>query len=84
MRGAEPVREGDGATEAVAVRVEGLTLGPPGRGSPVLVDACLTLGAGRVLAVVGRSGSGKSSLALALLGHVRQRPRPDGGRRARR
>ncbi|MEW2347128.1 ATP-binding cassette domain-containing protein [Streptomyces sp. NPDC006684] len=53
------------------VCVEGLTLGPVGGGAPVLADASLTLAAGRVLGVVGRSGSGKSSLALALLGHVR-------------
>ncbi|NEA78314.1 ABC transporter ATP-binding protein [Actinospica acidiphila] len=58
------------ATETVA-EVDGLTLGPVAGGPPVLRDACLSLSAGQVLGVVGRSGSGKSSLAHGLLGHVR-------------
>ncbi|MEV6983670.1 ATP-binding cassette domain-containing protein [Sphaerisporangium sp. NPDC051017] len=53
------------------LRVAGLTLGPVGGGRPVLREATLTLAPGRVLGVVGRSGSGKSSLALSLLGRVR-------------
>ncbi|MFI6513864.1 ABC transporter ATP-binding protein [Streptosporangium sp. NPDC050855] len=53
------------------LRVTGLTLAPIGGGPPVLREATLTLAPGRVLGVVGRSGSGKSSLALSLLGHVR-------------
>ncbi|MET8048360.1 ATP-binding cassette domain-containing protein [Streptosporangium sp. NPDC005286] len=53
------------------LRVTGLTLAPVGGGLPVLREATLTLASGRVLGVVGRSGSGKSSLALSLLGHVR-------------
>lgn len=51
--------------------IRGLTLGPVAGGPPVLRDACLSLPAGQVLGVVGRSGSGKSSLAHGLLGHVR-------------
>ncbi|MGK9461702.1 ABC transporter ATP-binding protein [Streptomyces sp. G6] len=59
-RAAEPLAE-----------ISGLTLGPVAGGPPVLRDACLSLPAGQVLGVVGRSGSGKSSLAYGLLGHVR-------------
>ncbi|MFH8442072.1 ABC transporter ATP-binding protein [Streptomyces sp. NPDC018026] len=51
--------------------ISGLTLGPARGGAPVLHDARLTVPRGRVLGVVGRSGSGKSSLAYSLLGHVR-------------
>ncbi|MFF0967059.1 ABC transporter ATP-binding protein [Streptomyces sp. NPDC003703] len=51
--------------------VGGLTVGPVAGGPPVLRDACLSVRAGQVLGVVGRSGSGKSSLAHGLLGHVR-------------
>lgn len=51
--------------------IEGLTIGPTAGGPPVLLDACLSVERGQVLGVVGRSGSGKSSLAFGLLGHVR-------------
>ncbi|GHA56161.1 ABC transporter ATP-binding protein [Streptomyces anthocyanicus] len=51
--------------------ISGLSLGPVQGGPPVLHDARLTVPRGRVLGVVGRSGSGKSSLAYSLLGHVR-------------
>ncbi|WP_328655670.1 ABC transporter ATP-binding protein [Streptomyces sp. NBC_00334] len=51
--------------------ISGMTLGPVAGGPPVLRDVCLSLPAGQVLGVVGRSGSGKSSLAHGLLGHVR-------------
>ncbi|MEU6408089.1 ATP-binding cassette domain-containing protein [Microbispora sp. NPDC046933] len=53
------------------VHVAGLTLGPAGGGPPVLREVTLALAPGRVLGVVGRSGSGKSSLALSLLGRIR-------------
>ncbi|MFE0674058.1 ABC transporter ATP-binding protein [Streptomyces sp. NPDC058867] len=49
----------------------GLTVGPVDGGPPVLSDASLAVARGQVLGVVGRSGSGKSSLAYSLLGHVR-------------
>ncbi|MFJ3145342.1 ABC transporter ATP-binding protein [Streptomyces halstedii] len=52
-------------------RIGGLTLGPVTGGPPVLCDAGLSVERGQVLGVVGRSGSGKSSLAYSLLGHVR-------------
>lgn len=61
---------GPRAAETLA-EISGLTLGPVAGGPPVLRDASLSLPAGRVLGVVGRSGSGKSSLAHGLLGHVR-------------
>ncbi|MER6237968.1 ATP-binding cassette domain-containing protein [Streptomyces clavifer] len=51
--------------------IKGLTIGPTAGGPPVLLDACLSVERGQVLGVVGRSGSGKSSLAFGLLGHVR-------------
>ncbi|OWA00198.1 ABC transporter ATP-binding protein [Streptomyces sp. CS113] len=51
--------------------LRGLSLGPAAGGPPVLHDAHLSVPRGGVLGVVGRSGSGKSSLAYSLLGHVR-------------
>jgi peptide/nickel transport system ATP-binding protein len=57
--------------DALLAEVNGLTVGPVSGGPPVLHDACLSVSPGQVLGVVGRSGSGKSSLAYSLLGHVR-------------
>lgn len=51
--------------------ISGLTLGPAAGGPPVLHDARLAVPRGGVVGIVGRSGSGKSSLAYSLLGHVR-------------
>lgn len=59
------------AKEVPLADVNGLTLGPVSGGPPVLHDACLSVSPGQLLGVVGRSGSGKSSLAYSLLGHVR-------------
>jgi PrtD family type I secretion system ABC transporter len=50
------------------LRVTALSLLPPGGQAAVLHEASFTLQAGTVLAVVGPSGSGKSSLARALVG----------------
>jgi len=50
------------------LRVTSLSLMPPGGQSAVLHDVSFTLEAGSVLGVVGPSGSGKSSLARALVG----------------
>jgi PrtD family type I secretion system ABC transporter len=53
---------------AAALRVTSLALLPPGGKVAVLHDATFSVAAGTVLAVVGPSGSGKSSLARALVG----------------
>ena len=55
---------------AVAQRLEVTSLGltVPGREAAVVVDVTFALQAGSALAVVGPSGSGKSSLAKALVG----------------
>ncbi|WP_374435524.1 type I secretion system permease/ATPase [Tabrizicola sp.] len=50
------------------VEVRGLTLLPPGGDSPILRDIGFRLGPGQALGVIGPSGSGKSSLARALVG----------------
>ncbi|MGW3955755.1 ABC transporter ATP-binding protein [Streptomyces sp. NPDC004752] len=60
LPGADPLAE-----------ISRLSLGPTAGGPPVLHDTCLSVQRGQVLGVVGRSGSGKSSLAYSLLGHVR-------------
>jgi peptide/nickel transport system ATP-binding protein len=50
--------------------VESLTIAD-GRGRRVVEDVSLTLREGAALALIGESGSGKTTAALALLGHVR-------------
>lgn len=50
------------------VEVEGLSLAPPGKTQAVVRETSFVLEPGDVLAVVGASGSGKSSLARALVG----------------
>ena len=50
------------------LRVEAITLSAPGRREPILVEASLMLYKGAGLAIIGPSGSGKSSLARALVG----------------
>ncbi|WP_055468802.1 ABC transporter ATP-binding protein [Streptomyces ardesiacus] len=59
--------------------INALTLGPTAGGPPVVRDVGLSVSHGQVLGVVGRSGSGKSSLAHSLLGHVRPGLRIRGG-----
>ncbi|MBD1602456.1 type I secretion system permease/ATPase, partial [Pseudomonas typographi] len=51
-----------------AVSVEALEVGPPGAAEPVLRGVQFQLAAGEVLAVIGPSASGKSSLARAMVG----------------
>ena len=51
-----------------ALDVQGLTVVPPGTGSPVLRGLTFQLPPGQALGVIGPSGSGKSSLARALTG----------------
>lgn len=48
--------------------VEQIMLVPPGAQAPNVFDLSLTLSAGSALGVIGRSASGKSSLARALVG----------------
>jgi ATP-binding cassette subfamily C protein PrsD len=52
----------------LSVRVESITVTPPGRPEPVISNASFGLAAGSALAVIGPSGAGKSSLARALVG----------------
>lgn len=58
------------------LEVQGLTVLPPGGATPVVRDLSFRLGPGQALGVIGPSGSGKSSLARALIGVWR----PDAGR----
>lgn len=51
-----------------ALAVEALEVGPPGALEPVLRGVQFNLAAGEVLAVIGPSASGKSSLARAMVG----------------
>ncbi|MCJ8140666.1 type I secretion system permease/ATPase [Falsirhodobacter halotolerans] len=53
---------------AAHLRVEGITLTPPGASQPTLRDLSFTLAPGQALGVIGASGAGKSSLARALVG----------------
>ncbi|MAB00839.1 MAG: type I secretion system permease/ATPase [Stappia sp.] len=54
-----PVRE---------LKAEGVTVVPPGARKPTISGVNFTVGAGSGLGIVGPSGSGKSSLARALVG----------------
>ncbi|MBB4018913.1 MULTISPECIES: type I secretion system permease/ATPase [Chelatococcus] len=51
-----------------AISVEGLTVVAPGGATPVVADVTLKLEPGEVVAIIGPTGSGKSSLARALVG----------------
>jgi PrtD family type I secretion system ABC transporter len=50
------------------LRVTAVTLVPPGMGAAALHEVSFTINAGSALGVIGPSGSGKSSLARALVG----------------
>jgi energy-coupling factor transport system ATP-binding protein len=52
------------------VRVEGLTVRYVGRKTPSLEGIEVTVGAGERVAVAGRTGAGKSTLALAVAGFI--------------
>jgi ATP-binding cassette subfamily C protein len=64
-----------GAAAAIALppplhslRIESATVSAPGRSEPTLSNVSLSLPAGTGLAIIGPSGSGKSSLARAIVG----------------
>lgn len=59
--------------------VRDLVIGPAGGGAPVVDGVSLTVAPGQVLGLVGRSGSGKTAVAHALLGHLRPGLRLRGG-----
>jgi PrtD family type I secretion system ABC transporter len=61
------------AAPKASLRVSGLGLAVPGTDTTVLHDINFALEAGSAMAVVGPSGSGKSSLARALVGTWRPR-----------
>jgi len=50
------------------IEVQGLSVLPPGSGTPTLRGVSFTLGPGQALGVIGPSGAGKSTLARALIG----------------
>jgi len=52
------------------VRVQGLTIRYPGRRAPALQDVSLTVAHGERLGIAGRTGAGKSTLALAVAGFI--------------
>ncbi|MFI2075141.1 thiol reductant ABC exporter subunit CydD [Streptomyces triculaminicus] len=64
-----PVRDGSEPAPAspFPLRVAGLTARHPGQAAPALEGFALELTAGRRVAVVGRSGAGKTTLAQVLL-----------------
>lgn len=61
---------GDARTDPLA-RIRGLVVAPVAGGPPVVDGVDLAVARGEALGIVGRSGSGKTTVALALFGHVR-------------
>jgi peptide/nickel transport system ATP-binding protein len=58
--------------EGPAVQVSDLAVEITATGTPVVAGVSFGLAAGQVLGLVGESGCGKTTLALALLGHARR------------
>ncbi|MGW9613578.1 ABC transporter ATP-binding protein/permease [Streptomyces diastaticus] len=68
---ARPAREPAGAPDdGSAASARGLRLSVAETGRPVVRDVDLSVPRGTVVALIGDSGSGKTSTALALLGHT--------------
>jgi peptide/nickel transport system ATP-binding protein len=53
------------------VEVRGLNVCAPDGGATIVRDVSFSLAKGEVLALIGESGSGKTTIALALMGYVR-------------
>ncbi|MDE2197749.1 MAG: ABC transporter ATP-binding protein [Rhodospirillales bacterium] len=68
--------------QAPLVEVAGLRVvaGRDGAGSVIVDDVSFTIGRGEVVALIGESGSGKTTIALALMGHARAGCAITGGR----
>ncbi|MEU4793069.1 ATP-binding cassette domain-containing protein [Micromonospora tulbaghiae] len=69
--GAPAADEGADTVPDAVVSVSGLTVETVADGRTVVDGVTLAVGRGQVLALVGQSGSGKTTTALALLGHAR-------------
>ncbi|MFY1632189.1 ABC transporter ATP-binding protein [Solwaraspora sp. WMMB335] len=67
----DAARGGPAAQIGPLAAVDGLVIGPVSGGPPTVDGVQLQVAAGQVVALMGRSGSGKSTTALTLLGHVR-------------
>jgi peptide/nickel transport system ATP-binding protein len=65
--------------EPPRVQVSDLVVEISATGTPVVTGVSFGLAAGQVLGLVGESGCGKTTLALALLGHARRGLRIGGG-----
>ena len=64
------------------VKVEGLTVSarsPGGLETVIVEDIGFSIKPGEVLALIGESGSGKTTIALALMGYARPGTRIAGG-----
>jgi peptide/nickel transport system ATP-binding protein len=69
------------ATKRGQITVSGLRIvvGPPEAERAIVEDVSFSVEPGRTLALIGESGSGKSTIALSLAGYARPGARIDGG-----